>query len=55
MTIWVSEAPVNGQACHMLVSVCLLGYAGLFVLFGSSLNVHTKPGKLRLSQNIIGI
>jgi len=55
MTIWVSEALANGQAYHMLVSVYLLEYAGLCVLFGSNLNVHTKLGKLRLSQNIIGI
>jgi len=33
---------MNGLACHMLISVCL---------FDSFLSVHSKPEKLRPSEN----
>jgi hypothetical protein len=37
---------VNGVACHMPISVCLLG---------SSLNVHAMAEKLRPSRGTVGI
>jgi hypothetical protein len=42
----LQNVPANGQACQMLVSVCLLG---------SDLTVHAKPEKLMLPQDTTGI